>query len=71
VKILSTKPPSIPELVDFCKTYIYQRFPSPATMVKYQNCEANQSLYNKNMYPYKGTQKFWGTNNLPPKFSAC
>lgn len=71
MKILSTHAPNIADLKTFCKTYIYQKFPSPAAMVKYQNCEANQALYNKNMYPVKAPGNFWGVNGKPPKFSAC
>lgn len=71
VKILSTNPPPIADMQTFCKTYLYHRFPSPAAMVKYQNCEANQALYNKNMFPFKAPSNFWGSNGKPPKFSAC
>lgn len=59
VQILSTTPPNIADMATFCQTYIYQRFPSPAAMVKYQNCEANQALYNKNMYPVKAPATWW------------
>ena len=71
VKILSTNPPNIADMVSFCKTYIYQQLPSPDALVKYQNCEANQSLYNKSLFPYKAPGSFWGVDGKPPKFSAC
>jgi hypothetical protein len=69
--IISTKAPAIADMRDVCLTYIYHRFPSPAAMVKYQNCEANTALYVKNMLPGKPPNNFWGNSGKPPKFSAC
>ena len=59
VKILSTKAPAIADMQTTCLTFIYHRFPSAAAMVKYQNCEATQSLYAKNMFPAKPPNGFW------------
>ena len=70
VKIKSTTPPNVADMQSFCLTYIYHCFASPAALVKYQNCEANQALYNKNMYAYKAPSSFWGVDGKPPKFSA-
>jgi hypothetical protein len=36
-----------------CDTFIYHRFPDYNTMVKYQNCESTQKLYQDKMFPYK------------------
>lgn len=71
VKIISEVAPNISDMRAVCLTYIYHRFVSPASMFKYQNCEANQPLYQKTMRAIKGTGSFWGTNGKPPKFSAC